>query len=254
MTNPDRLDVIQESVFTSIKEGVIKFFNKIISMVKGLIEKLKAAGLEISPETDRRTLIRRASYALTGLPPSVQDVEQFVADENPDAYEKLIDRLLASPAHGEQWARHWLDIAHYADTHGFERDQRRDNAWRYRDWVVRAFNEDRPYDEFVRMQLAADLVPDADPRDIAALGLIGVSPTYWKELKLAPSVIEVIVADEWDERLDTVSRTFLSLTVACARCHDHKFDPVTTRDYYALAGVFASTQVARPPSARRRSG
>lgn len=205
-----------------------------------------ANGLTIAPKADKRTLIRRLSFDLLGLPPSIEDVAEFEADQNPDAYERLVDRLLASPHFGERWSRYWLDLARYVDfTPDWQKNT--DRAWMYRDWVVRAFNEDRPYDEFVRLQLAADLVSGGDPRDIAALGLLGVSPTYWKELKLAPSVIEVIVADEWDERLDTVSRTFLGLTVACSRCHDHKFDPVTMKDYYALAGVFASTQVADRP-------
>ncbi len=211
-----------------------------------VIQHLQDRDLSPAAAADKRTLIRRLSFDLLGLPPTPEDVAEFLADERPDAYERLVDRLLASPHFGERWARYWLDLARYVDfTPDWQKNT--DRAWMYRDWVVRAINEDRPYDEFVRMQLAADLVPDGDPRDIAALGLLGVSPTYWKELKLAPSVIEVIVADEWDERLDTISRTFLSLTVACARCHDHKFDPVTTRDYYALAGVFASTQVADRP-------
>ena len=211
-----------------------------------IINQHREHGVTSAPTADRRTLIRRLSFDLWGLPPSPDEVAEFQADQSPDAYERLVDRLLASPHFGERWARYWLDLARYVDfTPDWQKNT--DQAWMYRDWIARAFNEDRPYDEFVRMQLAADLVADADPRDIAALGLLGVSPTYWKELKLAPSVIEVIVADEWDERLDTVSRTFLGLTVACARCHDHKFDPVTTRDYYALAGVFASTRVSDRP-------
>lgn len=215
--------------------------------IDGFIQhRLQDANLPSSPAADRRTLIRRLSFDLLGLPPSPDEVAEFLADDHPDAYERLVDRLLASPHFGERWARYWLDLARYVDfTPDWQKNT--DRAWMYRDWIVRAFNEDRPYDEFVRMQLAADLDPAADPQDLAALGLLGVSPTYWKELKLAPSVIEVIVADEWDERLDTVTRTFLGLTVACARCHDHKFDPVTTRDYYALAGIFASTQVADRP-------
>ncbi len=211
-----------------------------------VIEQLAASDLKQSAAADKRTLIRRVSFDLLGLPPSPDEVAAFLADDQPDAYERLVDQLLASPHLGERWARYWLDLARYVDfTPHWQKAT--DHAWMYRDWVARAMNEDRPYDEFVRLQLAADLIPDAQPRDFAALGFLGVSPVYWKELKLAPSVIEVIVADEWDERLDTVSRTFLGLTVACARCHDHKFDPISTRDYYALAGVFASTQVADRP-------
>ncbi len=208
--------------------------------------KLRENGLAPSTTADKRTLIRRLSFDLIGLPPSPDDVAEFLADERPDAYERLVDRLLASPHFGERWARYWLDLARYVDdTPDWQKTT--EQAWLYRDWVVRAFNEDRPYDEFVKLQLAADVMPETAPEDYAALGFVGLSPQYWKELKLAPSVIEVIVADEWDERLDAVSRTFLGLTVACARCHDHKFDAITTRDYYALAGVFASTDLSDRP-------
>ncbi len=208
-----------------------------------IVSKLHENGLAPSATADKRTLIRRLAFDLIGLPPSPDEVAEFLADERPDAYERLVDRLLTSPHFGERWARYWLDLARYVDdTPDWQKTT--EQAWLYRDWVVRAFNEDRPYDEFVKLQLAADVMPETAPEDYAALGFVGLSPQYWKELKLAPSVIEVIVADEWDERLDAVSRTFLGLTVACARCHDHKFDPITTRDYYALAGVFASTDLS----------
>ena len=211
-----------------------------------IVSKLHQNGLTPSPAADKRTLMRRLAFDLIGLPPSPDEVAEFLADERPDAYERLVDRLLASPHFGERWARYWLDLARYVDdTPDWQKTT--EQAWLYRDWVVRAFNEDRPYDEFVKLQLAADVIPETSPEDYAALGFVGLSPQYWKELKLAPSVIEVIVADEWDERLDAVSRTFLGLTVACARCHDHKFDPITTRDYYALAGVFASTDLSDRP-------
>ena len=211
-----------------------------------IVAKLHENGLEPSSMADKRTLIRRLAFDLIGLPPSSVEVAEFLADERPDAYERLVDRLLASPHFGERWARYWLDLARYVDDTP-EWQKTTEQAWLYRDWVVRAFNEDRPYDEFVKLQLSADVMPDTAPEDYAALGFLGLSPQYWKELKLAPSVIEVIVADEWDERLDAVSRTFLGLTVACARCHDHKFDAITTRDYYALAGVFASTDLSDRP-------
>ena len=163
-------------------------------------------------------------------------------------YERLVERYLASPHYGERWGRHWLDVARYAE------DQPTSEAtckpprfpYRYRDWVIQALNEDLPYDEFVRRQLAADLL-DVPRSELAALGFLGLSPVYHKEPKLAADVISVIVADEWDERLDTVMRSFLGLTVACARCHDHKFDPIKTDDYYALAGVMASTQLVEWP-------
>ncbi|MCA9038600.1 MAG: DUF1549 domain-containing protein, partial [Planctomycetaceae bacterium] len=166
--------------------------------------------------------------------------------DDQNAFETLVEELLASPHYGERWARMWLDLARYTD---FTPDWQNptDRGWLYRDWVINAFNTNMRYDRFVKLQLAADQLPDTPPDDFAALGFLGLSPTYWKELRLAPTVIEQIVADEWDERIDAVSRTFLGLTVACARCHDHKFDPVSTQDYYALAGVFASTQLHEQP-------
>ncbi len=208
----------------------------------------QSPNLRPAPEADRRTLMRRVSLDLMGLPPSFEDVEEFVADDAPDAYERLVERLLASPQYGERWGRHWLDLARYAE------DQPTSEAtckpprfpFRYRDWVIDALNNDLPYDEFVRRQLAADLM-DVPHSERAALGFLGLSPVYHKEPKLAADVISVIVADEWDERLDTVTRTFLGLTVACTRCHDHKFDPIKTEDYYALAGVLASTQMVEWP-------
>ncbi len=209
-------------------------------------EQLDRQQMRPAPEADRRTLIRRLSFDLLGVPPTFAETEAFVADESPDAYERLVERYLASPHYGERWGRHWLDVARYAE------DQPTSEAtckpprfpFRYRDWVIQALNDDLPYDEFVRRQLAADLL-DVPRSELAALG--GLSPVYHKEPKLAADVISVIVADEWDERLDTVTRSFLGLTVACARCHDHKFDPIKTDDYYALAGVMASTQLVEWP-------
>jgi hypothetical protein len=194
-----------------------------------------------APPADRATLIRRASFDLVGLPPTPEEVEAFVNDPRRDAYERLIDRLLASPHYGERWARHWLDLARYADENKLSLEAR-DQAWLYRDWIVQALNNDLPYNEFVRRQLAADKLPDLPPPELAALGFLAISPEYWKELQLSPPVIRTIVADEWEERIDAVGRTFLGLSIACARCHDHKFDPVSTEDYYALAGVLASTR------------
>ncbi len=209
-------------------------------------QKWESLELQGSPPADPRTLIRRLGFDLLGLAPDPVAVAEFMDDHRPDAYERLVDRLLASPHFGERWGRYWLDLVRYTDvTPSWLKNA--DQAWLYRDWIVQAINEDLPYDDFVKKQLAADLLENSAPEDYAALGLIGLSPTYWKELKLAPSVIEVIVADEWDERIDTVTRTLLGLTVACARCHDHKFDPITTQDYYALAGIFASTQLTDRP-------
>jgi len=211
-----------------------------------VLSKLEAGGLSHSSEADRSTLIRRVTFDLIGLPPTPAEVRDFTNDGAPDAYERLVDRLLSSPHFGERWGRFWLDLARYADSTP-EWLKSTGRAWVYRDWVVGAMNGDVPYDIFVTKQLAADLLPDYEPADIPALGFLGLSPTYWKELKLDKNVIKTVVAEEWDERIDAVSRTFLGLTVACARCHDHKFDPVSTEDYYALAGVFASTRLIDLP-------
>lgn len=208
--------------------------------------KLTENKLTPNPESDRAALLRRVTFDLIGLPPTPAELDAFIHDSSSQAYEQAVERLLGSPQFGERWARMWLDLARYTDeTPDWQNPT--DRGWLYRDWVVKAFNQNLPYDQFVRLQLAADLSADTSPQDLAALGFLGLSPTYWKELKLAPSVIEQIVADEWDERVDAVSRTFLGMTVACARCHDHKFDPILTEDYYGLAGVFASTQLDERP-------
>jgi hypothetical protein len=208
-----------------------------------LLAELEKKGLQPAPPAERRVLMRRAYFDLIGLPPSPEESAAFHADPAPDAYEKLIDRLLASPHYGERWGRHWLDLTRYADIgETFYESQSAPHL--YRDWVVQAVQANVPYDRFVQLQLAADLMPDAPPADLAALGFLGLSPQYWKELKLDHLVIKSVVAEEWEERISSLSGTFLGLTVACARCHDHKFDPITTQDYYALAGVLASTRLA----------
>ncbi len=211
-----------------------------------ILAELEKHGLQPSPAASRRILIRRAYFDLIGLPPSPEEVEAFVGDPAADSYAHLIERLLASPQYGVRWGRFWLDLARYCDI-AEPWSESKAQPYLYRDWVVRAFNDDLPYDRFVQRQLAADLMPDTAPEDRAALGFLGLSPTYWKELKLDQDVIKTIVAEEWEERIEAVSRTFLGLTVACARCHDHKFDPISTRDYYALAGVFASMRQADLP-------
>lgn len=211
-----------------------------------VLAKLKKRGLSQSPAADRATLIRRVSFNLTGLPPTPDEIARFVGDQSPQAYETLIDQLLASPYYGERWGRMWLDLARYADTTESWLGST-PNSHLYRDWVVRALNEDMPYDEFVRRQLATDSIGPEEYEHLPALGFLGLSPTYFKELLLPPEIIKVLVADEWEERVDAVSRTFLGLTVACARCHDHKFDPISNEDYYALAGVFASTRMTDRP-------
>jgi len=214
-----------------------------------VIARLEENALEPSPEADRRTLIRRATIDLTGLPPSYEEIEAFAADPSPTAYEELIERLLASPHYGERWGRHWLDIARWAEDHPTSEATNRPHefAWRYRDWVIEAFNKDIPYDRFIRMQFGADLMPGFEPSDMRALGYIGNSPMYHKDRRLSRDVIETLSSDDWDERVDAVSRGLLGLTVACARCHDHKFDPITAEDYHALAGVFASQWLVKRP-------
>ena len=216
-----------------------------------ILSKLDEQKLHPAAEADRRTLIRRLSFDLIGLPPSPEDVKAFQNDDAPDAYERLVDRLLASPRHGERWGRFWLDVARYAEDNptGEATNRPPRNPQAYRDWVIQAINDDLPYNEFVRRQLAADLMPGLPPSELAATGFIGLAPVYHKEPKLSSEVITTIVADEWDERLDTITRGLLGLTVACARCHDHKFDPIGTADYYALAGVMASTQLVERPLA-----
>lgn len=211
-----------------------------------IIAKLHQQGLAPSSPADRTTLIRRLTFNLIGLPPTPEEVERFIADDSPRAYEDLVERLLASPQYGERWGRLWLDLARYADTTESWLGST-PNSHRYRDWVVQAFNDDLPYDQFVRRQLATDSLAETGPDDLPALGFLGLSPTYFKELLLPPEIIKVLVADEWEERVDAVGRTFLGLTLACARCHDHKFDPISNEDYYALAGVFASTRMIDRP-------
>jgi hypothetical protein len=211
-----------------------------------ILAALQEHHLSASPAADSRTLTRRAKFDLVGLPPMPEEIDAFAADSAPDAYERLIDRYLASPHHGERWGRHWLDLARYCDVPESWREGDA-QAWLYRDWVISAFNRDLHYDDFVRQQLAADLLPGATPADNAALGYLGLSPTYWKELKLDHTVIKQVVAEEWEERIEAVGATFLGLTLACARCHDHKFDPLTQQDYYALAGVLASSKLEDRP-------
>ena len=213
-----------------------------------VVEQFDRQQMHPAKEADRPTLIRRLASDLIGLPPTFAEIEAFIADPAPDAYERLVDHYLASPQYGERWARHWLDVARYAEDNPTSEATCKPPRFpfRYRDWVIQAINDDLPYDEFVRRQLAADLL-NVPRSEMAALGFLGLSPVYHKEPKLAADVISVIVADEWDERLDTVTRSFLGLTVACARCHDHKFDPIKTDDYYALAGIMASTQLVEWP-------
>ncbi len=198
-----------------------------------ILAKLEAKGLAPSPEANRRTLIRRVTFDLTGLPPTPEEVEAFVGDGRADAYERLVERLLASPAYGERWGRHWLDVARYADTKGyvFTAERRFPYSYTYRDHVIASFNEDRPYDRFLVEQLAADQLPlGSDRRPLAAMGYLTLGRRF---LNNPHDII--------DDRIDVVTRGLMGLTVSCARCHDHKYDPIPTRDYYSLYGVFASS-------------
>jgi hypothetical protein len=206
-----------------------------------VLAELEARGLAPAPEADRRTLLRRLSYDLIGLPPTEDELAQFESDARPDAWQRQIERLLASPHYGERWGRAWLDLARYSDSNGLDENLAMSNAWRYRDWVVRALNQDLPYDQFLTFQLAGDLLPepadDEGVRDqLAATGFLVLGPKM-----LAEQDKEKLVWDVVDEQLDVAFRAFQGLTVGCARCHDHKFDPLSQRDYYALAGVFKST-------------
>jgi len=204
---------------------------------------LKAKGLTPSAEADRRTLIRRVTYDLTGLPPTPEEVESFERDDRPDAYERVVDRLLASPSLGERWGRHWLDVARYGDTHGYDKDQPRPNAWPYRDYVIRAFNEDKPYSRFVLEQVAGDVLFPGTRDGIEATGFIAAGPWDFighaevPETKLDGQVARLL---DRDDMVANTLNSFASLTVQCARCHDHKFDPVSQDDYYSLQAVFAA--------------
>jgi hypothetical protein len=208
-----------------------------------ILAKLEAEGLVPAELAEPRTLIRRLTFDLTGLPPTPEEIDAFVADKSPDAYAKLVDRLLASPHYGERWGRYWLDVARYAEdqahTFGVKPNTQ---AFRYRDWVIDAFNNDMPYDRFVKLQIAADVVdmPDEERlKQLPALGFFGLGAQYYKNTDAAKAA-----ADELDDRIDTLSRAFLGLTVSCARCHDHKFDPIPQQDYYSLAGIFSSSKLA----------
>ena len=215
-----------------------------------VLAQLEALDLQPVAEADRRTFIRRATFDLIGLPPTIEVVEAFVADDSPQAYERLIDHLLQSPQYGERWARHWLDVARYGEDQAHTFAARMyPNGFRYRDWVVAALNRDMPYDQFIVEQIAGDLLPNANDDErltrLPALGFFALGPVYYADAGCAGKA----VSDEVDDRIDTLTRGFLGLTVSCARCHDHKFDPISAKDYYALAGVFASSQYREAPLA-----
>mgnify|MGYP001965473634 CR=1 FL=1 len=210
-----------------------------------VLARLREAGIEPGPEADPRTLSRRAHFDLVGLPPTPEQMNRFLADHERDpdgAWTRLVERLLDSPHYGERWARHWLDVVRYADSNGLDENTAFGNAWKYRDWVVRAFNRDLPYDKFVTMQIAGDLLPEPADREAAVDNLLATG-----FLSLGPKVLaepdkEKMLVDLVDEQLDVLGKTFLAQTVGCARCHDHKFDPIPHDDYYAMAGILISTR------------
>ena len=206
-----------------------------------ILARLEQAGLRPAPPAERRVLLRRATLDLTGIPPTSDEVEAFARDEAPDAFERVVDRLLASPQYGERWGRHWLDVARYADSNGMDDNLAYPDAWRYRDYVIAAFNADKPFDRFLEEQLAGDILAEDDPghRDelIVATGFLALGPKMLAEDDPVKQQMDIV-----DEQLDTTTRVFLGLTVGCARCHDHKFDPLKIDDYYAMAGIFKSTR------------
>ena len=202
-----------------------------------ILAKLESKGLKPAPAADKRTLVRRATFDLTGLPPTTREVDAFLADNKPNAFERLVDRLLASPAYGERWGRHWLDVARYADSNGLDENLVFVNAWRYRDWVINAINADKPISRFIQEQVAGDILPGAGDDGIVATGYLAVGGKMLAEDDPVKQEMDII-----DEQVDTLTKTFLGLTVGCARCHDHKFDPISAKDYYSLAGIFKSTK------------
>jgi len=207
-----------------------------------ILTKLEAAGLTLSKSADKRALLRRVHFDLIGLPPMAEELTAFEADTSPDAFEKVVDKLLTSPHYGERWGRHWLDVARYADTNGMDENTLFGNAWRYRDYVVNSLNADKPYDQFLREQIAGDLLPPTDDvkvkrERVAALGFLAIGPKLLAEPDKQKMLIDIA-----DEQLDTLGKSVLGLTLGCARCHDHKFDPIPTRDYYSLLAVFTSTR------------
>jgi hypothetical protein len=222
-----------------------------------ILAKLEENGLRPAPPADKRTLIRRASFDLIGLPPAPEEVGEFVADDSPDAFAKVVDRLLASPHYGERWGRHWLDVVRYADAFD-SRSVQGDHigagdiseAWRYRDWVVKAFNDDLPYDQFIINQIAGDMLPAPQGRQINRDGLIATTMYVIGNWPVGDADKEKMMADIVDDQIDVTGRAFLGVTLACARCHDHKFDPIKQKDYYSLAGIFFSSHILPSPGVK----
>lgn len=197
-----------------------------------ILAKLEQADWQPNAPADRRDLLRRAYLDLTGLPPTIAEQDQFLADQSPDSYERLIDDLLSRPSYGERWGRHWLDLVRYAETNGYERDGAKPSVWRYRDYVIDAFNIDKPYDRFVVEQFAGDELPDASTETVIATGFHRLGP--WDD---EPADYEQDRYDQLDDIIRTTSQAILGITLGCARCHNHKFDPLTAHDYYRVGAV-----------------
>jgi Protein of unknown function (DUF1553)/Protein of unknown function (DUF1549)/Planctomycete cytochrome C len=215
-----------------------------------VLARLEAKGMSPAPAADKETLLRRVTFDLTGLPPTLAEREAFLADKTPEAYEKVVDRLLASPRYGERWARHWMDVIHFAETHGHDQDVPRESAWPYRDYLIRSFNTDKPYARFVEEQIAGDILFPEDPQAVIGLGMIAAGP--WDESSqqsIRDDTLDKKVAQnlDRDDMITTVMSTFVSATVHCARCHNHKFDPISQAEYYSLQAVFAGVDRANRP-------
>ncbi|MFM7540979.1 MAG: PSD1 and planctomycete cytochrome C domain-containing protein [Planctomycetota bacterium] len=217
--------------------------------------KIDAAGLKPAPPADKRALLRRVTFDLIGIPPTPGELDDFQKDDSPGALGKVVDRLLASPAHGQRWARHWLDVARYADYHDGNPKARNPvceplEAWRYRDWVVHGLNSDLPFNRFIMNQIAGDLLPGPDGKQPSADGLVATAFLVNGAWDRGDADKEKMVSDMVDDQVDTIGKAFMGITIGCARCHDHKFDPITNRDYYALAGIFYSTRMLKELGAK----
>ncbi len=226
--------------FQPIQRPSVPDAGKFASLAKNpidafILRRLEERGQSPSPLTSKRTLLRRAYYDLIGLPPTLEEVEAFEQDTAPDAYERVLDRLLAMPQYGERWGRHWLDVVRFAQTNGYERDGEKQNAWKYRDYVIAAFNKDKPYNQFLREQLAGDELSPATDESIAATGFFRLG--VWDD---EPDDKQQSLADELDDVVSTIGSSMLGMTIGCSRCHDHKFDPISQEDYYSLTAFFAN--------------
>src|SRR5262245_49198575 len=208
-----------------------------------VLAKLEAQGWKPAPPAEPRALLRRLYLDLTGLPPTLAEQDALLRDASPDAYERLVAELLARPAYGERWARHWLDLVRYAETNGYDRDASKPHVWRYRDYVIRAFNEDKPFDRFILEQLAGDELPEVTGETLLATGYYRLGP--WDDEPADPAEDRF---DQLDDLVSTTSQVFLGLTLGCARCHDHRFEPLTMPDYYRLVAIF--NPLRRPQKGR----